>query len=55
MRTSLHREEFRAATPRQMEAEFSQYIRTSGERTNRMVSFTSLIHQTRRLEDAVIL
>jgi len=44
---------FRASTPEQTEAEFSEYLRTSGERTNRMVSFTSFIHQARKLEGVV--
>ena len=47
-------EKFRASTLEQIEAEFSEYLRTSGERTNRMVSFTSFIHQARKLEDVIV-
>lgn len=46
-------DKFRASTPEQIEAEFSEYLRASGERTNRMVSFASFIHQARKLEDVV--
>lgn len=45
---------FRASTPEQIEAEFSGYLRASGERTNRMVSFSSFVHQANRLEDVIV-
>jgi len=47
-------DKFRASTPEQIEAEFSEYLRTSDERTNRMVSFTSFVHQARKLEDVIV-
>jgi hypothetical protein len=47
-------DKFRASAPEQIEAEFSEYLRTSGERTSRMVSFTSFIHQARKLKDVVV-
>lgn len=46
-------EKFRATTPEQVEAEFGEYLRMSGERTNRMVSFSSFVYQARKLEDVV--
>jgi hypothetical protein len=45
---------FRASTPEQIEAEFSAYLSTRGERTNRMVSFSSFIHQANRLADVIV-
>jgi hypothetical protein len=37
-------ESFRATTAERIEAEFDTFLETSGERANRMVSFTSFIH-----------
>jgi hypothetical protein len=45
---------FRAADPEQLDAEFDEYIHTRGERTNRMVRFSSFAHQARRLEDVIV-
>jgi hypothetical protein len=45
---------FRAATPEQIESEFDAYLSARGERTNRMISFSSFIHQARRLEDVIM-
>ena len=47
-------DKFRASTPERIEAEFSEYLRTSGERTNRMVSFSSFIYQASRLEEVIV-
>jgi hypothetical protein len=44
---------FRASTLEQIEAELNAYLSASGERTNRMVSFASFVHQANRLEDAI--
>jgi hypothetical protein len=44
---------FRASAPHQIEAEFDEHLRTTGERTNRMVSFTSFVRQARMLEDVI--
>jgi hypothetical protein len=45
---------FRASTPEHIEAEFSEYLRASGERTNRMVSFSDFANQANRLEDVIV-
>ena len=45
---------FRASTPEQIEAEFDAYVSMTGERTNKMVSFPSFIHQANRLEDVIV-
>ena len=45
---------FRACTPEEIETAFSEYLRTSGERTSRMVSFTSFVHQAHKLEDVIV-
>ena len=47
-------EKFRTTTPEQIEVDFSAYLRANGERTNRMVSFSSFVHQAGRLEDVVV-
>lgn len=47
-------DKFRAVTPEQIEADFSAHLRATGERTNRMVSFSSFVHQAGRLENAVV-
>jgi hypothetical protein len=47
-------DKFRASTQERIEAEFDEYLRTSGERTNRMVSFASFVRQARKLEDVVV-
>ena len=44
---------FRASTPEQIEAEFSEYLRARGERSNRMVSFSSFVRMSRKLEDVI--
>ena len=44
---------FRASTPEQIEAELDDYLSATGERTNRMVSFSSFVRQARKLEDVV--
>jgi hypothetical protein len=45
---------FRAVTPEQIEAEFNAYLSAREERTNRMVSFSSFVHQSNRLEDVIV-
>jgi hypothetical protein len=44
---------FRASTAEHVEADLSDYLERSGERTNKMVSFASFIHQANRLEDVI--
>jgi hypothetical protein len=45
---------FRTATPEQIETELSAYLRATGERTNRMVRFSSFVHQANKLEDVIV-
>jgi hypothetical protein len=45
---------FRASTPEQIEAEFDAYLEATGERTNRMVRFSSFVHMARRLDDVIV-
>ena len=45
---------FRASTPERIEAEFDAYLSATGERTNRMVKFSSFVWQARKLQDAVV-
>jgi hypothetical protein len=45
---------FRASTPEQIEAEFAAYLSAREERSNRMISFSSFVHQARRLEDVIM-
>ena len=45
---------FRASTPDQIEAEYSAYLKESGGRSNRMVSFSSFVRQANRLEDVIV-
>ena len=45
---------FRASTPEQIEAEFDAYLQATGERTNRMVRFSSFVYQARKLEDVIV-
>ena len=47
-------DKFRAAAPEQIEAQYNTYVKASGERTNRMVSFSSFVHQARKLEDVIV-
>lgn len=47
-------EKFRASTPEQIDREFSEYLRASGERTNKMVSFSSFVRMSRKLEDVIV-
>jgi hypothetical protein len=48
------RSKFRASTPEQIEAEFDAYLEATGERTSRMVRFSSFVHQARKLEDVIV-
>ena len=45
---------FRAAAPERIEAEFSAYLAATGERNNRMIRFSSFVHQANRLEDVIV-
>jgi hypothetical protein len=45
---------FRAVTEAQIEADFSAYLQETGQRTNRMVSFSSFVRQANQLEDGVV-
>ena len=45
---------FRAVTEAQIEADFSAYLQETGQRTNRMTSFSSFVRQAWRLEDVVV-
>jgi len=45
---------FRSTSPEQIEADFGAYLRASGERTNRMVSFSSFVRQASKLDDVII-
>ena len=47
-------DKFRASTPEQVETAFSEYLSASGERTSRMIRFSSFVHQARKLEDVVL-
>ena len=44
----------RAVTPEQIEADLIAYLASTGERTNRMIRFSSFVHQARRLADVVV-
>jgi hypothetical protein len=46
-------DKFRATTPEQIEAEFSAYLHARGERTSRMIRFSSFVHQATKLEDVI--
>jgi hypothetical protein len=45
---------FRAVAPEQIEAEFAAYLSAREERTNRMISFSSFVHQANRLQDVIV-
>ncbi|MCJ7738437.1 MAG: hypothetical protein MUQ10_14195, partial [Anaerolineae bacterium] len=45
---------FRAVTPEQAESDFSAYLQATGARTNRMVRYSSFVHQAARLTDVIV-
>ncbi len=47
-------EKFRTATPEGINSEYNVFLRTYGERSNKMVNFPSFVYQARKLEDIVV-
>jgi hypothetical protein len=45
---------FRATAPEQIEAEFDAYLLAREEKSNRMIRFSSFVHQANRLEDVIV-
>ena len=45
---------FRDSTPERIEAELDAHLNATGERTNKMVTFSSLVWQASKLQDVVI-